>query len=89
MVHRVPEHIQVMVAVMVVMEVTATQLPEVAVVVLEDIVVMVVPVDGVRAMAPECQRQQILIQILPVLLVQDRVAVVVGVRSGLRGVLAK
>jgi hypothetical protein len=74
---------------MVVPEVTATQLPGVAVVVLEDIVVMVVMADGVRVMAPECQRQQILIQILPVLLVQDRVAVAAEVRLGHMAVLGK
>jgi hypothetical protein len=85
----VPEHILVTVVAMVELEVTVTQLPGVAVVVLEDIAAMVVMADGVPVVAPECQRQQILIQILPVLLVQDRVAVAAEVRLGQMAVLGK
>jgi hypothetical protein len=85
----VPEHILVTVVAMVELEVTVTQLPGVAVVVLEDIAAMVVMADGVPVVATECQRQQILIQILPVLLVQDRVALAAEVRSGHMAVLGK
>jgi len=52
-VHLVPEHIQETAEVTVVLEVTVAQLPEVAVVVLEDIVVMEVLVDGVPVVAPD------------------------------------